>query len=308
VNDRAALLDLLRELQSRDYRFVCVTPSTHRTVLARSLKGEPTLRDIFGWNRSFEQDQLDPSLFELLRRANCLEQSGSKLRSRVRVASLAEQLFLHSSYPTNSADAVFFGPDTYRFARFVLARLPELQGSEHIVEMGAGSGAVGILAAKLLASAKVTLVDVNPVALALAQINAAAAGAEVSCTVSERIPYGCDLVIANPPYMIDKDHRAYRDGGGIFGGELAVEWARQALSSLAPRGKMLLYTGAAVVRGEAPVLVRIGELCGQAGARVCCAEIDPDVFGEELAEPGYEQVERIAAVEVEITKSARQQA
>jgi methylase of polypeptide subunit release factors len=308
VNDCGALLELLRELQTRDYRFVCVTPATHETVLARALDGEPTLRDIFGWNRPFGPGQLEPSLLQLLRRAECLEQSGNRLRSGIRVASLGGDLFLHSSYPTQSTGAVFFGPDTYRFAQFVLARLPELQGCEHIVEMGAGSGAVAIVAAKLAPTAKVTLVDLNPAAVELAKINAAAAGARVKCTVSDRIPNGCDLVIANPPYMIDQAHRAYRNGGGNFGGELAIDWVSQALGSLAPGGKMLLYTGAAVVRGEAPALRCIRRLCDQAHASINCTEIDPDVFGEELIEPGYEEVERIAAVGIEICRAAKPEA
>jgi hypothetical protein len=33
------------------------------------------------------------------------------------------------------------------------------------------------------------------------------------------------------------------------------------------------------------------------------AEIDPDIFGEELDSPGYEQVERIAAVGAVIEKA-----
>jgi hypothetical protein len=301
VNDCGALLELLRELQSRDYRFVCVTPSTHQTVLSRPQIGEPTLRDIFGWNRAFDQGQLDAPLFDLLRRAECFDNVGERLRSRVRVASLGGNLFLHSSYPTEAADAVFFGPDTYRFARFVLARLPQLQKCEQFVEMGAGSGAVGILAAKLLPCAKVTLVDVNPTAMSLAGMNAAVAGVKVDCLVSDRIPDGCDLVIANPPYMMDEARRAYRDGGGIFGGELAVEWVRQALGSLAPGGKMLLYTGAAVVGGEMPVLEPIRELCGNADASLAWDEIDPDVFGDELAQPGYDGGERSAAFAIEIT-------
>lgn len=304
MNERSALLELLRELYARDYRFVCVTPSTHRTVLARPQAGEPTLRDIFGWNRPFQPGQLDSSLFDLLCRTDCVEQAGDGLRSRVRVACIGGKLFLHSSYPTDSADAVFFGPDTYRFARFVLARLPALQGCRRIVEMGAGSGAVGILAATLLPSAAVTLVDVNPAAIALARINAAAAGAAVDFKISDRIPDGCDLVLANPPYMIDHGRRAYRDGGGIFGGELALEWVRQALSALVADGRMLLYTGAAVVRGEMPVVERIRNLCGRAKASFEWAEIDPDLFGEELSEPGYEDVERIAALGIEIAKPA----
>ena len=301
--ERGALLELLRQLRSGDYRFVCVTPSTHRAVVGRALTGQPTLRDIFGWNRPFEESELDPELLDLLRRADCLNVVGETMSSRVRVASLEGQLFLHSSYPTESANAVFFGPDTYRFARFVLPHLGKLPGTRHIMEMGAGSGAVGIVAAKQLPSAKVALIDVNPDAAEFAAINAAAAGAEVQCILSDRIPRDCDLVVANPPYLMDKAHRAYRDGGGLFGGEIAHGWVAQALASLVPGGTMLLYTGAAVVRGRAPLLHQVQELCAQAKASFDCEELDPDVFGEELLESGYEEVERIAAVGIAIRKA-----
>ena len=301
MNERSALLELLRQLRSRDYRFICVTPSTHRTVVERALIGEPSLRDIFGWNRPFDEGQLDPELLTLLRSARCVDQNGESLRSHVRVASLDGELFLHSSYPTESSNAVFFGPDTYRFARFVLPRLRKLPGTRHIVEMGAGSGAVGILAAKQLPSAEIALIDVNPVAAEFARINATAAGAEVQCIVSDRIPDGCDLVIANPPYLMDTAQRAYRDGGGLFGGDVACDWVSQALAALVPGGTMLLYTGAAMMCGRAPLLDRVEELCREAQARFAWGEIDPDVFGEELLEDGYEKVERIAAVGIEIT-------
>ncbi|HYQ54943.1 MAG TPA: SAM-dependent methyltransferase, partial [Pseudomonas sp.] len=33
-------------------------------------------------------------------------------------------------------------------------------------------------------------------------------------------------------------------------------------------------------------------------------EVDPDVFGEQLSEPGYERVERIAAVALTVNRSA----
>ena len=37
-------------------------------------------------------------------------------------------------------------------------------------------------------------------------------------------------------------------------------------------------------------------MCHEAGARCDYAELDPDIFGEELGEPAYADVERIAAV------------
>jgi hypothetical protein len=63
---------------------------------------------------------------------------------------------------------------------------------------------------------------------------------------------------------------------------------------------MLLYTGAAFVRGEAPLVQEIERLCGAAGAELHVEEIDPDVFGEELERGAYADVDRIAALGMSI--------
>lgn len=302
MKNEDALFALLSELRRRNYQFVTVTPATHDRVVARPIGGEPTLRDIFGWNRTFLEKQLAPDLVGLLQQAQCLDGAQGELRSRVRVASLNEHLFLHSSYPTRSENSVFFGPDTYRFARFVNAQ-SELSSARSIVDMGAGSGVGGITAAALFPLAKVTLVDINREATELARVNAKYAAVDVDILLSDRIPVGCDVVIANPPYMIDGAHRTYRDGGGLFGGQVAYEWVEQALCYLVPDGTMLLYTGAAFVDGRAPLVDRIESLCREADAKLSTEEIDPDVFGEELDQSHYSQVERIAALGIRIKKS-----
>lgn len=288
------LLRLLRTLAERDYRFTTVTPATHARVLARPGPETPTLADVFGWNRPFRVNQLAEEVFDLLRGADALEENGDELRSAVRVASLGGDLFLHSSFPTEAEDAVFFGPDTYRFAAFVARHLP--RSAANVIDMGAGSGAGGIAAARLAPSASITLVDRNKAALELAEINAAAAGVTVALQEGQDIPRGADLVLANPPYMIDRHRRSYRDGGALLGGEVSRTWAAQAAERLAPGGTLLLYTGAAYIDGHSPLLAALEEIAREAGATLAIDELDPDVFGEELDQPGYEAVERIAAV------------
>jgi methylase of polypeptide subunit release factors len=288
------LLELLRELGARDFRFTVVTPATHARVLSRPFDGPPTLRDVFGWNRPFAPEQLDGRLLMLLEAADALEVLDGQLRSKVRVASLDHHLFLHSSFPTDERDSVFFGPDTCRFARFVTEQLARLGPPAWIVDMGAGSGAGGIIAGRLSGASRITLVDVNQSALRLSVINAANAG--VAVEVAEALPAGADLVIANPPYMMDRDKRAYRDGGDLLGGAVALNWVEQALAGMAAGGTMLLYTGAAFERGTAPLIDALTSACMRAGARLSIDEIDPDVFGEELDSPAYANVERIAAI------------
>jgi methylase of polypeptide subunit release factors len=291
-----ALADLLRILKARDYQFVAVTPATHARVLARPAPQALGLGDIFGWNRAFQGKDIDPEILEILRTADALDEGRCELRCKVRAASLGDELFLHSSFPTEEPDAVFFGPDTYRFARFIEEQLPRFPSAGWLVDMGAGSGAGAIAAAKQKRFERITLVDTNAAALVLAAVNAEVAGVAAETLLSDIIPDGADLIIANPPYMIDRARRSYRDGGDLLGGAVALDWAKQAMARLASGGAMLLYTGAAFVGGKAPLLAALARACAESGWQLEVEEIDPDVFGEELEQPGYEGVERIAAV------------
>jgi len=297
------LLDLLRLLKERDYDFTAVTPATHARVVARPCE-RPTTRDIFGWNRSFEPADLAPELLKCLEHSGTLEQCDGRLRSKVRVARLGGDLFLHSSFPTIDSDAVFFGPDTYRFARFVTDSIVHMElDPASVVDMGAGSAAGAVAAARMLPSARLTCVDVNPRALELAAINLRAAGIEAELVCSSKLPDGADLVIANPPYMMDSEQRAYRDGGGLLGGEVALDWARNALSAMSATGTMLLYSGASVVDGVAPLIGALQRACTSARSQFDFEEIDPDVFGEELDQRAYGAVERIEVIGATIRRA-----
>ena len=224
-----------------------------------------------------------------------------KLRSRIRVASLDDLLFIHSSFPTEAADSVFFGPDTYRFVRFIQRQLSKSEGARNVVDMGAGTGAGGIAIARLCTGARITCVDMNSRANEYARANAAAAEVEVEFVQSDRLPSGADLVIANPPYMMDARSRTYRDGGQLLGGAVALDWVRHALSNMARGGQILLYTGAAYVDGGSPLVAALEEECRSAGAQMIVEEIDPDVFGEELDEAPYRMSNGSRAVGISIS-------
>ena len=300
VSGDEPLLQLLRILKSDGYGFVAVTPATHARVVSRPLSSRPTLRDIFGWNRLFTKEDVDPELLACLRAADAVEAGAEGLRSKLRVASLGDDLFVHGAYPTDAADSVFFGPDTYRFARWIAAQLGELSEIRWLVDMGAGTGAGAIAAARSAAVQRTTLVDINESALRYAAINAQAAGIAVETLHAAEMPAGPDVMIANPPYLMDRQGRAYRDGGALLGGELALDWCRQALGRLAPGGRILLYTGAAIVDGKSPLLEEMVRACDEAGAAISIEEIDVDVFGEELSAAGYGAVERIGAYGITI--------
>ena len=269
-----ALLALGKELQAVQYRFTTVTPLTHQRVNARTGKrAAATLQDVFGWSRQFRATDIPPRLVQLLADAGELESSGDLLRSKVRFSTLADQLFVHSAYPTDQGDAVFFGPDTYRFARVIRQALVDCPHAPpgRIIDVGCGSGAGGLYAASLLGSAPdVVLSDINARALRYSRINAALNGVANVATVESdlfaNVPGVADLIVANPPYLVDPQERLYRHGGGDLGFALSLRIATEGLERLAPGGRLVLYTGSAIVDGTDLLLEALSGALEQRGS------------------------------------------
>lgn len=304
-----ALLQLGKRLRADGYRFTCVTPATHARVNAREGAAQAhTLRDVFGWSRPFAPALVSADELGQLQRAELLAGRGELLQSTVRWSTLDDLLLVHSAYPTEASDAVFFGPDSYRFAQVIhehLQRSP--RRVEHAVDIGCGTGVGALVIARAAQHAQVTAVDINPLALRYTAINAALAGvSNVSVEHSnllDGVTGNFDLIVANPPYMLDVGERTYRHGGGSLGAELSLRIVEQARERLSAGGSLLLYTGVAMVEGRDALLEAIRlRLAGPEWSWVY-REIDPDVFGEQLDERGYEHVERIAAVALTVTRN-----
>ncbi|WP_233609793.1 MULTISPECIES: methyltransferase [Corallococcus] len=294
----AALVALGEELRARGYTFTTVTPETHRRVNARpGAERAHSVRDVFGWSRPLGPGVLEPRLVSLLEEAGALgDCRDGTHRSRVRFSSLGTGLYVHSAWPTSEKDAVFFGPDTYRFC----ALLRKVPGSfRRVVDLGCGSGAGGLSVAAR--SEAVVLADLNPLALEFSRVNAklnnAARVEAVHSDLLRDVSGRFDLIMANPPYLADTDGRTYRDGGGTHGTELSVRIVRESVERLEPGGTLVLYTGAPVVEGEDLLRTALEPVWREAPlSEVRYEELDPDVFGEELEKEPYAGVERIALV------------
>jgi methylase of polypeptide subunit release factors len=218
-------------------------------------------------------------------------------------------LFVHSGFPTTEHDAVFFGPDTYRFARFLHAGLADIpkQLPLTLIDIGSGSGAGGIYAGRILpGEVDLVLADINRRALTFAAVNAAINDVPSARTAFSDILDGvegdADLIIANPPYLVDDEQRLYRHGGGELGIALALRIVAQSLPRLRPAGRLLLYTGTPIVAGVDPFFDSVRPLVQLPGLQFVYEEIDPDVFGEELDRQAYARADRIAAVGLTVIK------
>jgi methylase of polypeptide subunit release factors len=308
--DRTALIALAQRLNATGYRFVTPTPLTHERVNQRpSNRTASSLRDVFGWSRRIPESLLPLSEVQELLGAGVLERCDEGFKSRVRWSSLDGLLLVHSAFPTTDEDSVFFGPDTYRFAQSINRHLVHTaQPIKRAVDIGCGSGAGALLIARARPDAQVHAVDINPRALHFAQANATVAGLEnLECCHSDilaGLTGSFDLIVANPPYMKDTRRRAYRHGGDALGADLSVRILRESLDRLTPGGSLVLYTGVAMVGEHDPFFEAVQDDIMHSALTWTYRELDPDVFGEELLEEGYENADRIAAVELVVTRRA----
>ena len=188
-----------------------------------------------------------------------MERAGDELRATVRFSTLDGGLYVHSSCPTTANDAVFFGPDSYRFARLLRERVV---GARSLIDVGAGSGVGGLCLADRVE--RIILTHVSKSARSFARVNAELA-------------------------LVDAEKRLYRDGGAL-GLELTARIAREALEHLPGGGQLVVHSGALFIDGVDQLR---REVMPRMPAGATYEELEPDVVGEE---PAYARVDRIAAV------------
>ena len=298
---RDALLQLLTLLRDHHYDFLAPTPASHERVLARpGRQSGSTTEDLLGWNVPCRSDAMDEAVTAALDAAGLLERDDDGfVKAGVRVSRLFDCLFVHSAFPTAAKDSVFLGPDSHRFADYISRNIAGLKPGAKILDYGAGAGAGGIVAATLHGDATLTLADINPKALALASVNATAAGVEhhtVSTKSVGDVDGQFDLIVTHPPFMIDRDRRAYRDGGDLYGGQLSLDWTLAAIEKLTPGGRFLMHTGVSIVEGRDVVQEALSEAMPAIGYRYDYRLLDPDIYSDELENEVYAEVDRIAAI------------
>ena len=98
-----------------------------------------------------------------------------------------------------------------------------------------------------------------------------------------------DLIVANPPYLLDRDERTYRHGGGRLGEGLSLSIVDLAATRLAPGGTLLLYTGSVICDGVDGFRAAVAARLADGPVTWTYRETDPDVFGEELQRAGLPQ-------------------
>jgi SAM-dependent methyltransferase len=297
-----ALGRLAGMIRADGYAFSPVTPATHARVNARGKNAFASdMVGVFGWSRPFRSEAISADMMSVMRQANVLETDGAIHRSSVRFSSIGDLLFVHSAYPTTAADSVFFGPDTVRFVNLINRYFAACtQPVKRAVDIGCGAGPGGIVVARARPSVSVSNLDINETALRFARINASINGASnvetLRSDILRDVDGEFDLIVSNPPYLIDPGRRAYRHGGGNYGEGLSLDILKQAVPRLSATGALIMYTGSAIKNGRDEFKTACLEILEKWNIKFSYEELDPDVFGEELETDAYSDVDRIAIV------------
>ncbi|KAF3929899.1 hypothetical protein AA313_de0201513 [Arthrobotrys entomopaga] len=314
---------LLEHLHHSGYRFLCPTPETHEKYLNNLSHGQRTsatcLTDVFGWSLPIRSSELKPLFNDAINFTDVSiisnENGASSLKKpRIRVSTLNlkgsisplrkddEILYIHSAYPcTEETGGVFFGPDTYRFVKFlssssVGALIRDLRFKRTAIDLCCGAGAGALALSRLYQFERVIGLDVNSAAIDMAQVNAKTAQAshvifrqsDFFSNLSNHASETVDVVICNPPYIPTSDSGSpvYCDGGDD-GIAFSLTVIHQSLDVLQKDGLLVLYTGVCI-KGTDPQRDVLLESCDKLVAdglvEILSYEvIDNDVFGDEVS-------------------------
>jgi len=222
--------------------------------------------------------------------------------------------YVHSPFPTNEDDAVFFGPDSYFFVDFLSRASRHLshRSPSTVVDVCCGSGAGAIHMSRTYPNSKVLGLDLNPKALKLGRVNAMLANCHVDFAESDlfsAVPSTTtvDLIVSNPPYIASSgsgDVPLYAAGGAQQGLALPLRIVEEGIKVLATRGLLVIYTGVPISiqkPGQDPFLERLQKT--EAAELVEYRIIHPDMWPEEVGKGAYTEVGRIQVVGAVLSKS-----
>jgi release factor glutamine methyltransferase len=154
-------------------------------------------------------------------------------------------------------------PETEELVELLITKCESRNANFKMVDVGTGSGVIGLSLAAKFPEAEVYAVDISEDALALARENAARLGLErvhfQKSDLLESLPERFDLIAANLPYISMQDrHQLAREVlhdpevalfGGPGGDELVRKLIEEATSQLEPGGLLALEIGLGQAEG-----------------------------------------------------------
>ncbi len=217
------------------------------------------------FDRPLEESALAP-LREMLR----------KRGEGVPLQHLLGSVGFHKHEFKTDARALIPRPETEELAEWVLSW--ELPGSQRVLDMGCGSGVIGLTLAAARPEWDVTLADVSPEALELARENAASLRlGRVSLVESDlfsRVDGAFDVIVGNLPYVPESERAtmarevlhdpALALFGGADGLDVIRRFVERAFGHLVPGGRLVMEIG----HDQAAAVRSLLDACGFTGIDV----------------------------------------
>ncbi len=213
------------------------------------------------WSRSLAQLPECPPLERLLE-LEILAEDEAGIRSRLRFVPLSGALLVTDRNDRSIPDFVYLGRDSALFSDLLRRHLGGRR-FERALDLCCGCGVQALTVAPWAGSVEGS--DINPRAIAFAELNARLSGAPSAPTFRVAdLAAGAgryDLVVANPPYvwMPEAERTRNRDG---YGGALGLEIVERILSGLdallTPHGELHMVAESPVLKGR-PALPELME-------------------------------------------------
>lgn len=212
------------------------------------------------------------------------------------LAYILEQWDFYGLRLTITPDVLIPRPDTETLARMAIEILQRSGNPKvRVLDLCCGSGCVGLAVAVNVSRAEVTLSDISPEALRLAERNAVTIGAEVRCMAADALgpPLPAlgrfDMIVCNPPYISDAEYealdisvRGYEPALALRGGADGLDFYRAVIrhwnNALAPGGALLFEAGF----GQAPAITEMMRFSG-----LISVTAERDLNGIERVVMGY---------------------
>lgn len=184
-----------------------------------------------------------------------LRESLKKRGEGVPLQHLLGHVYFHNREFISDARGLIPRPETEELAEFILKL--ELPQSATVLEVGCGSGVLGLTLAAERPEWQLTLADISPDALALTQENASALGINNASLIHSdlfaNIPGSFDGIAANLPYVPETDRPTltrevlHDPDLALFGGQDGLDVLRRfiptAFERLNPGGWVALEIG-----------------------------------------------------------------
>jgi release factor glutamine methyltransferase len=155
-----------------------------------------------------------------------LEDALQKLNNHVPVQYVIGRSFFYKYYFRLNADTLIPRPETEELVQHIIS--DNTHPAPSIIDIGTGSGCIAICLAANIPHSTVTAVDISTSAIDMARANAADNHVSINfieqdfLSVQKNIPGTFDIIVSNPPYVLESEKEQMRENVLVYEPHLAL--------------------------------------------------------------------------------------